>query len=128
MVKANNNQLTKAIKQTNNQSNQANKATKQTNMDTLTTLDAINIKFSALENYVDSLSTRTHKKIQALEAKNETQLAIISRLHNSRIDHEEKIQALEAKTAELEQNLETVKQDLESVEADLDNRVTELEQ
>ena len=69
-------------------------------MDSLTTLEAINIKFSALENYVDFLSESTHKKIQALEAKN----------------------------AELELELETVKQDLESVEADLDNRVTELEQ
>jgi archaellum component FlaC len=76
----------------------------------------------------------THKKIQALEAKMSTDLAITSRLHNSRIVHEEKIKALEAwnteletKNAELEQNLETVKQDLESVEADLDDRVAQLE-
>jgi chromosome segregation ATPase len=76
----------------------------------------------------------THKKIQALEAKMSTDLAITSRLHNSRIVHEEKIKALEAwnteletKNAELEQNLETVKQDLECVEADLDDRIETLQ-
>jgi uncharacterized coiled-coil protein SlyX len=49
----------------------------------------------------------THKKIQELEAKMSTDLEIISRLHNSRIVHEEKIQELEERVMELEIQNET---------------------
>ena len=68
----------------------------------------------------------THKKIQALEAKMSTDLAITSRLHNSRIVHEEKIKALEAWNAQLEDEADNRIETLQGQVDDLIRLVAQL--